>query len=103
MSLYERDHSDREEERDLPGVLRKVLLMRKMLQQLRALQVMVRVTGEVVDKYDKDTDIDNDNDFSEFIVCLVKSLLTLLVQQGPEELYGLSSVGYSAYLIYIDV
>lgn len=64
---------------------------------------MVRVTGEVVDKYDKDTDIDNDNDFSEFIVCLVKSLLTLLVQQGPEELYGLSSVGYSAYLIYIDV
>lgn len=66
MSLYERDHSDREEERDLPGVLRKVLLMRKMLQQLRALQVMVRVTGEVVDKYDKDTDIDNDNDFSEF-------------------------------------
>ena len=64
--MYERDHSDREEERDLPGVLRKVLLMRKMLQQLRALQVMVRVTGEVVDKYDKDTDIDNDNDFSEF-------------------------------------
>lgn len=64
--MYERDHSDREEERDLPGVLRKVLLMRKMLQQLRALQVMVRVTGEVVDKYDKDIDIDNDNDFSEF-------------------------------------
>ena len=27
---------------------------------------MVRVTGEVVDKYDKDTDTDNDNDFSEF-------------------------------------
>ena len=27
---------------------------------------MVRVTGEVVDKYDKDIDIDNDNDFSEF-------------------------------------
>ena len=27
-----------EEERDLPGVLRKVLLMRKMLQQLRVLQ-----------------------------------------------------------------
>lgn len=30
---------------------------------------MVRVTGEVVDKYHKDTDTDNDNDFSEFSLC----------------------------------
>ena len=49
---------------------------------------MVRVTGEVVDKYDKDTDIDNDNDFSEFSLFSEVPELTLLVQQGQEELYG---------------
>lgn len=48
---------------------------------------MVRVTGEVVDKYDKDTDIDNDNDFSEFSLFSEVPELTLLVQQGQEELY----------------
>ena len=64
---------------------------------------MVRVTGEVVDKYHKDTYTDNDNDFSELIlVCVVKSLLALLVQQGQKDqsCTGLSSVGYLAYLMY---
>ena len=50
---------------------------------------MVRVTGEVVDKYHKDTYTDNDNDFGEFSLCSeVPVSLACTTRSERSELYG---------------
>ena len=62
---------------------------------------MVRVTGEVVDKYHKDTYTDNDNDFSEFSLCSeVPVSLACTTRSENQSCTGLFSVGYLAYLMY---
>ena len=56
------------------------------------------VSGEVVDKYDTDTDTDTANDFSELIEVPFSFAYTR--RSGRAVPPGLSSVGYLVYLIY---
>lgn len=55
-------------------------------------------SGEVVDKYDTDTDTDTANDFSELIEVPFSFAYTR--RSGRVVPPGLSSVGYLVYLIY---